>query len=218
MYIMNNYSNDVYYSILLYTIIVILFYKLYLNICSKKKNIKEKMIDSIYNRNSLELIGKYCNVNVLRTLRDNCDPRLFNFLKYNNQSYDPYSSPNNIYSLNPYINQYINPYTNPYTNPYIYQQTYDNDYVFHNVGFLYKKDSNEKKNNDPFYMLPLYAKEYKGGIFEYMTRVNIGGNKFEIPIYKNKKINSLKSREIYDGDEIEIGNPINNIYIYSQTK
>lgn len=210
---MNKYSNNIYYCILIYTIIVILLYNLYCDVCLKKKNIREKMIDSIYNRNSLELIGKYCNVNVLRTLRDNCDPRLFNFLKYNNQTNDPYSS-GNIYSLNPYID----PYMNPYVNPYVYQQIYDNDYVFHNVGFLYKKDVTDRKNNDPFYMLPLYAKEYKGGLFEYMTRVNMGGNKFEIPIYKNKKINSLKSREIYDGDEIEIGNPINNTYIYNQTK
>ena len=210
---MNKYSNNIYYCILIYTIVVILLYNLYRDICLKKKNIKEKMIDSIYNRNSLELISKYCNVNVLRTLRDNCDPRLFNFLKYDNQSNDPYS-PNNIYSLNPHRD----PYMNPYANPYIYQQLYDNDYVFHSVGFLYKKDATDRKNNDPFYMLPLYAKEYKGGLFEYMTRVNMGGNKFEIPIYKNKKINSLKSREIYDGDEIEIGNPINNIYIYNQTK
>lgn len=199
--------------------IVIIIYKIYLNICSNKKNIREKMIENFYeNKNSLELIGKFCNINVLKTLRDNCDPKLFNFLKYNNQINGYNTSQINSY-VNPYFNSYINSYLNPYTNPFVYQQIYDNDYIFHNIGFLYKKNiSAEDKKHDPFYMLPLYAREYKGGLFEYMTRVHIGGNKFEIPIYKNKKFSSLKSREIYDGDEIHIESPINNIYIFNQTQ
>lgn len=221
MYIMNTNCNEncnTYYCVfLVYTIIIIILYKIYLKICSNKKNTREKMIDNLYNnKNSLELIGKFCNINVLKTLRDNCDPRLFNFLKYDNQINNYYTPQMDSY-VNPYANPYVNSYMN--SNPYIYQQMYDNDYVYHNIGFLYKKNvTTEDKKQDPFYMLPLYAKEYKGGLFEYMTRVHISGNNFEIPIYKNKRLSSLKSREIYDGDEIHIGSPIHNTYIFNQTQ
>ena len=209
--------NTYYCFFIIYTIFIIVLYRIYSNACSNNKNIKEKMMDSFSNRNPLELIGKFCNINVLRTLRDNCDPRLFTFLKYNNGCIRPNSiiETNQINNLRSYANPYVNSYgyINPYVNPNIYQQIYDNDYVYSNIGFLHKKGvSSENKNNDPFYMLPLYAKEYKGGLFEYMTRVHVSGNNFQIPIYKNKRLSTLKSREIYDGDEIHIGSPINGTF------
>lgn len=166
-----------YLYILCYTLIVVFIYK---NLNFYKIKFVENF--NIVNRNPLEIIGKYCDLNVLNIMRNHCHPNIFNYFK------NQYQLPINYYYNNNYDNNYDEMFVKRY-------------------GDLYSKKENAK-----YKLLPLFGRKQKGGFYEYHTVIVDNHIKFEIPIYKNQKINSIKSREIYDSDEIVISEPINDVY------
>ena len=99
--------------------------------------------------------------------------------------------------------------------PPIYQNTHINDYQI--VGYLHKvpSDKVDKKIDvhDPYKILPLYGKPYKGGFFLYYTTFISGDQKFKMFVTRT---NSSFSRELNEGDEIKLKNPLNSVYRFQE--
>lgn len=100
---------------------------------------------------------------------------------------------------------------------------YDYDYEygtlpteFKEVGQLIKLSGNIDEKN---YILPLYGREIKDSLFKYFAIYKSGGEPFKIYVSKNNRSNNCEtSREIYDGDEIYIDEPINAKYKFKEVR
>lgn len=84
------------------------------------------------------------------------------------------------------------------------------------VGYLHKTTIADER--DKYKILPLYGKEYRGGFFKYYTQFISGDQPFRKMIFKPPNSNRDYSREIYEGDQIEIDSPLNAIYIFKEEK
>lgn len=171
---------EYYFIFLSYTIIIIVIYNLL------KKTEQERVENfSILNRNPMELVGKYCDINVIKMMRDYCDPQIFQYFRTNSM-------------ISPLYSNYIT-----------------NNMAFTRIGSLYKKikDENDKYNMLPLYVkgckgnLYEYMTMFKnnGNTFEIPV--------FKHSHLNQMKSNSIKSREIYDDDIVHIDEPINGDYI-----
>ena len=80
------------------------------------------------------------------------------------------------------------------------------------VGQLHKFEE-KIDTSDPYKILPLYGKPYKGGFFKYYTTYKSGGQFFKMFITRH---NNKFNRELNDGDEIKLDNPINAKYIFKE--
>lgn len=172
-------------NILLFIIIIIIIYYYKIYI-DKIAEKKKEGFNIFYNDPSpLELIGKHCNINMLSLMRDYCSPELLHYFK---------------------INRMRN--AGHYTNWGVYNNILDssNDFFFRKCGFLYKKGEDKR-----FGILPLYKKKHRGELYEYLIRVKINGQMHSIPISKSA---TKKNRELYNGDNIKIEEPINGEYTY----
>lgn len=79
-------------------------------------------------------------------------------------------------------------------------------------GYLYRES-----NNKHYKILPLYGTEYRGGFFLYNTQIVNDGQLFSITV-TNRIRNSPDyiSREIYDGDTVYVGAPVDGKYVFRE--
>ena len=92
---------------------------------------------------------------------------------------------------------------------------------FRQVGYMYRvheQNSSETVLEPKYKVLPLYAKPYRGDFFFYFVEYKSDGQMFRKTVTRESGRHSSddKSREIYDGDTIDIGIPINGKYIFRE--
>lgn len=82
------------------------------------------------------------------------------------------------------------------------------------VGYLNKNGANV---NDKYGMLPVYGKEYRGGFFKYYVQFVLDNQIFKKSIFKSPSDKSRTyTRELYDGDVIDVDSPINSKYTFKE--
>lgn len=94
----------------------------------------------------------------------------------------------------------------------------DNNSEFMLVGQIHKQGNVEL--TDPYKVLPVYGKPYKGGFFNYYVTYVSGNQPFKMYISKNSNSdpNSHYSRELYHNDNVTLGSPLNALYKYEEFK
>jgi hypothetical protein len=84
------------------------------------------------------------------------------------------------------------------------------------VGYLHKLGSVSDRDN--YKILPVYGKEYRGNFFKYYTQYISGDQPFRKMIFKPPANDRDYSRELYDGDKVTIGAPLNAVFEYKEEK
>ena len=84
------------------------------------------------------------------------------------------------------------------------------------VGYLHKLGVADDR--DKYKILPVFGKEYRGGFFKYYTQFISGDQPFRKMIFKPPSSNRDYSREIYEGDIINIDSPINARFEFKEEK
>jgi hypothetical protein len=87
---------------------------------------------------------------------------------------------------------------------------YDSEYLLQ--GYLYKTD---QIANSKYQIIPLYGKPYRGGFFKYYIQLTVDHQLMRFTVSKNK-LNKDFSREIYDGDIIELDHPVKGKYEFRE--
>lgn len=83
------------------------------------------------------------------------------------------------------------------------------------VGSLLRQGSD--KDTAKYKVLPVFGKPYRGGFFKYYIEYKENGQIFRMLISKNNSSTDM-SRELYDGDIINVGYPITGSYKFSEQR
>lgn len=102
----------------------------------------------------------------------------------------------------------IQPY--PSVLPNYLPSYYDTEYILQ--GYLYHTNP---QPHSKYQIIPLYGKPYRGGFFKYYIQVTIDHQLMRFTVSKNK-LNKDYSREIYDGDIIELDQPVQGKYQFRE--
>lgn len=87
---------------------------------------------------------------------------------------------------------------------------------YREIGQLIKLNSNLNEKNS---VLPLFGREIKNSIFRYYSIYKANNEPFKIYVSKNNRSNNCEtSREIYDGDEIYLDEPLNAKYKFKEVR
>lgn len=96
--------------------------------------------------------------------------------------------------------------------PIVYRDTH-----YQLVGYLHKID--EFSSDDRYKILPLYGKEHRGGFFKYYTQFVSGDQVFRKLVFKPLVMSNRDySREIYEGDELDLDTPLNAKYRFKEER
>ncbi len=85
------------------------------------------------------------------------------------------------------------------------------------VGYLHKEGTNVPDSK--YKILPVFGKPYRGDFFKYYIEYKSDGQIFRKLISKDHRhFNHDKSRELYDGDNVHVGFPIDFNYKFKEEK